>query len=293
MKFVVKESDVAKLFLPKSKDSHKGTFGTLVIIGGCHKYAGAPYLATLGASALRVGTGIIKIAVPHFLAPALQHRVTECTIFPLKDKDGYICLDQSQFEELTTKTTAIICGMGIGDVEETQKTVSFLINNATCPLLFDADALNAISKDTSILKGHKQQIILTPHIGEMARLTGLETSFIKQNKEQVAKDFAKQYGVIIHLKDSESITTDGTRVVTNTTGTPAMAKGGSGDLLAGIIGGLLARGISPFESTFAGAYIAGKSAEKALENSNEYSLLPSETALEVKQVINEIIKNNK
>ena len=99
--------------------------------------------------------------------------------------------------------------------------------------------------------------------------------------------------MIIHLKDSQSITTDGTSIATNTTGTPAMAKGGSGDLLAGIIGGLLARGITPFESTFAGAYIAGKSAEKALDQSNEYSLLPSESAMQVSQVISEIIKNNK
>ena len=293
MKFFVNEKDVAKLFLPKQKDSHKGSFGTLVIIGGCQKYVGAPYLASLGASALRVGTGIIKIAVPQFLMSALQQRVTECTLFPLKDKDGYICLDANQFEELTTKTTAIICGMGIGDVEETQKTIKFLIDNASCPLLFDADALNAISKDKSILQGHKQTIILTPHIGEMARLTGLETAFIKQNKEQVAKDFANELNVIIHLKDSQSITTDGTNIATNTTGTPAMAKGGSGDLLAGIIGGLLARGTTPFEATFAGAYIAGKAAEKALEQSNEYSLLPSESALQVGQVVSDIIKNNK
>ena len=292
MKFLVNQKDVAKLFLPKPKDSHKGTFGTLVIIGGCQKYAGAPYLASLGASALRVGTGITKIAVPQFLVSALQHRVTECTIFPLNDKDGYIQLNQKQFEELTQKTTAIICGMGIGDTEQTRQIVEFLTNNATCPLLFDADALNAISKDVSILKEHKQPIILTPHIGEMARLTGLDTCFIKQNKEQVAKDFAQKYNVIIHLKDSQSITTDGTKVATNTSGTPAMAKGGSGDLLAGIIGGLLARGTDSYEATFAGAYIAGKAAEKAVEQSNEYSLLPSESAKEVANVVTDLIKNN-
>ena len=291
MEFYVENKDVAKLFLPRNKDSHKGTFGTLVIIGGCEKYAGAPYLASLGASALRVGTGIVKIAVPRFLTSALQHRVTECTIFPLHDKDGYICLDQKQFAELTNKTTAIICGMGIGDVPQTKKVVEFLINNATCPILLDADALNAVSKDVSILDNHKQQIVLTPHIGEMARLTGLDTQYIKQNKQLVATEFAKKHNLVIHLKDSQSITTDGNNVATNTSGTPAMAKGGSGDLLAGIIGGLLARGISPFDATFAGAYIAGKAAEKAVEQSNEYSLLPSDTAKEVAFVVSEIIKS--
>ncbi|MBR2303213.1 MAG: NAD(P)H-hydrate dehydratase [Clostridia bacterium] len=291
MKFITQNNDVAKLFLPRNKDCHKGTFGTLVIVGGCEKYAGAPFLASLGASALRVGTGIIKIAVPKFLVPALQHRVVECTIFPLDDKDGYICLNEKQFEQLSQKTTAIICGMGIGYTQQTQQTVKFLIDNANCPLLFDADALNAISKDVSILNNHKQQIIITPHIGEMARLTGLDTQYIKQNKERVATQFAQKHNLVVHLKDSNSVTTDGNNLAINQSGTPAMAKGGSGDLLAGIIGGLLARGISPFEATFAGAYIAGKAAEKAVEQSNEYSLLPSDTANEVAFVVSEIIKN--
>ena len=291
MKFITQNNDVAKLFLPRNKDCHKGTFGTLVIVGGCEKYAGAPFLASLGASALRVGTGIIKIAVPKFLVPALQHRVVECTIFPLDDKDGYICLNEKQFEQLSQKTTAIICGMGIGDTQQTQQTVKFLIDNANCPLLFDADALNTISKDVSVLNNHKQQIIITPHIGEMARLTGLDTKYIKQNKEQVATQFAQKHNLVVHLKDSNSVTADGNNLAINQSGTPAMANGGSGDLLAGIIGGLLARGISPFEATFAGAYIAGKAAEKAVEQSNEYSLLPSDTANEVAFVVSEIIKN--
>lgn len=291
MKFITQNNDVAKLFLPRNKDCHKGTFGTLVIVGGCEKYAGAPFLASLGASALRVGTGIIKIAVPKFLVPALQHRVVECTIFPLDDKDGYICLNEKQFEQLSQKTTAIICGMGIGDTQQTQQTVKFLIDNANCPLLFDADALNTISKDVSVLNNHKQQIIITPHIGEMAKLTGLDTQYIKQNKEQVATQFAQKHNLVVHLKDSNSVTADGNNLAINQSGTPAMAKGGSGDLLAGIIGGLLARGISPFEATFAGAYIAGKAAEKAVEQSNEYSLLPSDTANEVAFVVSEIIKN--
>lgn len=292
MKFITQNKDVANLFLPRNRDTHKGSYGTLAIIGGCEKYAGAPYLASLGASALRVGTGITKIAVPKFLVPALQQRITECTIFPLDDKDGYIFLNNRQFEQLMQKTTAIICGMGIGDVPETLKVVEFLINNATCPILFDADALNAISKDPSLFDNHKQQIVITPHIGEMARLTGLDTQYIKQNKEQVATQFAQKYNVVVHLKDSNSITTNGNDVAINTSGTPAMAKGGSGDLLAGIIGGLLARGISPFNATFAGAYIAGKAAEKAIEKTNEYSLLPSDTAKEVAFAINEIIKTN-
>lgn len=288
--FCLNDETVAKLFPKRNADSNKGDFGTLTIIGGCERYAGAPYLASLGACALRSGCGIVKIAAPKSLLPALQCRITECTLFPLSEKDGYIFLNENQFEPLMQKTTAVICGMGIGNVPQTKETVKYLLQNCTCPLLLDADALNAISDDVTLLDTRKCQVIITPHIGEMSRLTHRETNFIKQNKIQTAQDFAKRFGITVLLKDSQSVITDGTQTVLNNAGTPAMAKGGSGDLLAGIIGGLLARNISPFDAAAAGAYIAGKSAEAAVKHSNEYSLLPSDSAKYIEKVITGIIK---
>lgn len=289
MEVIFDEKNVKKLFAPRPKDSHKGTFGTLVIIGGCERYVGAPYLASLGASALRTGCGIVRIAVPRFLLPALQARVTECTLFPLPDRDGYIECDENALQEATKNASAVICGMGIGDVEETQKIVKYVAKNLQCPVLFDADALNALSRDKSVISDHQQPMILTPHVGEMARLCGKTTTFVKENKKTVAREFASEFGVTVLLKDSKSVICDGTNTAINTSGTPAMAKGGSGDLLSGVIGGLLARGTPAFEAAAAGAFIAGKAAEKAVANSNEYSLLPSETATFVAQVITEMI----
>lgn len=287
------DQTVAELFPKRDANSHKGDFGTLVIIGGCEKYAGAPYLAALGASALRLGCGIVKIAVPEFLLPALQPRITECTLFPLSSNDGYIKINQNEFGELTQKATAVICGMGIGNVSQTTESVKYLLTHCNCPLLLDADALNAISDDENAVSERKCDLTITPHMGEMSRLTKLNIDYIKQNKIQVAQDFAKKHGITVLLKDSQSVITDGNRTAINKTGTPAMAKGGSGDLLAGIIGGLLARKIKPFDAAAAGAYIAGKSAEEALKFSNEYSLLPSDSAQCISTVITQIIKNGK
>lgn len=287
------DQTVAELFPKRDANSHKGDFGTLVIIGGCEKYAGAPYLAALGASALRLGCGIVKIAVPEFLLPALQPRIIECTLFPLSSNDGYIKINQNEFCELTQKATAVICGMGIGNVSQTTEAVKYLLTHCNCPLLLDADALNAISDDENAVSERKCDLTITPHMGEMSSLTKLNIDYIKQNKIQVAQDFAKKHGITVLLKDSQSVITDGNRTAINKTGTPAMAKGGSGDLLAGIIGGLLARNIKPFDAAAAGAYIAGKSAEEALKYSNEYSLLPSDSAQCISTVITQIIKNGK
>lgn len=278
------------MFPLRKSDSNKGTYGTLVIIGGSERYAGAPYLASLGASALRAGCGIVRLAVPRFLLPALQSRVTECTLYPLECADGHILPDADVITKATDKAAAVICGMGIGDFADTAKTVKILLGAVTCPLLFDADALNAISKDTSVLDGHRQDVVLTPHIGEMSRLCGKDIPYIKQNKISVATEFAAKHSVTVLLKDNVSVITDGTEVFVNTAGTPAMAKGGSGDLLAGIAGGLMARKIKPLYAAAAAAYIAGKAAERAARNLNEYSLLPSETARVVADVVTDIIK---
>ena len=289
---IVDDKFTAGLFPTRKSDSHKGTYGTLVIVGGSEKYVGAPYLAALGASALRTGCGIVKIAAPEFLMPALRSRVTECTLFPLDAENGHIRPD-GKLAAATDGASAVICGMGIGDTPATAETVRFLLDTLKCPLLLDADALNALSKDLSVLDGHRQSVVITPHIGEMSRLIKKDTAFVKENKQSAAEKFAAEYNAVVLLKDNESVITDGSETLINRAGTPAMAKGGSGDLLAGIIGGMLARGVPALYSAAAGAYIAGKAAEKAVKNSNEYSLLPSETAAYVADAVTEIINKNK
>ncbi|NCA66970.1 MAG: NAD(P)H-hydrate dehydratase [Clostridia bacterium] len=168
--------------------------------------------------------------------------------------------------------------------------MEWLIKNVKVPLLLDADALNILSQNVELLTKRCGDTVITPHLKEMARLTKIPSEEIKQNKIGIAKDFARKYNVTVLLKGEVSAVTDGEEVIENHTGTPAMAKGGSGDLLSGIIGGLMARKINVLTAASCGAYIAGKAAEMALQDGNEYSLLPSETAVFVAKWLTKLIK---
>lgn len=291
MCIVYQDTDILKLFPPRDIKSNKGTFGTLLIVGGSVHYIGAALLAQAGAAALRTGSGIVRLAVPDSLVAPLHGRVIECTLFPLPEKDGYIEFKEDVFLKALSGVTAVVLGVGIGFSEQVFPTVEWLIKNVTAPLLIDADALNILATHTEWLYDRRGATVLTPHIKEAARLTGLDSKDVSKNKISAAKEFAAKFRVNVLLKDYESIITDGEKVIINKRGTPAMAKGGSGDLLSGIIGGLLARKIAPIEAAAAGAYIAGASAELALKHNNEYSLLPSETAQSISEWLTSLITN--
>lgn len=292
MCIVYQDSDIRKLFPKRDSDSHKGTFGTLLILGGSKRYAGAALLAAAGAAALRTGSGIVRLAVPESLVTPLHERITECTLFALPESNGYIKHDASMLQQALADVTAVVCGVGLGYAESLFPLIEWLIENVTAPLVLDADALNILSVNPAWLYNRRGATVITPHIKEMARLTALEPEYIAANKAEVAKRFAAKYGVNVLLKDSTSIISDKDTLILNRRGTPAMAKGGSGDLLSGIIGGLLARRVAPLDAAAAGAYIAGAAAELALANSNEYSLLPSETAQYVAQWLTALLKGN-
>lgn len=278
MSVVLTDNDIIKLFPSKDKTSNKGTFGTLVIIGGSTRYIGAAKLADSGACALRMGSGIVRLAVPNSLVAPLHTHITESTLFPLPEKNGYIDFNESALTEALNKATAVVCGVGLGYNKQLFPLIEWLIKNVSVPLLLDADALNILSNNLDCLYERSGEIVITPHIKEMERLSKINANDIIKDKVNIAKTFADKYNITILLKDYESVISNGKDNIINKTGTPAMAKGGSGDLLSGLIGGLLARNISPLIAAAAGAYIAGKAAELASKFINEYSLLPSETA---------------
>lgn len=288
---VLSDDDIRACFPQKKAGCHKGDFGALLILGGSKNYVGAPLLAYMGAAALRMGSGLVRIAIPQNLYPVVADKVTDATLFVMPEKSGHIKFDKRLLINAVENTTAVICGMGIGNSRRVYPVLRWLMKNVKSPLLLDADALNILSKNLHWLKLRGAPTILTPHIKEMARLTGLDKEYIKNNKESTAMNFADQYKVTVVLKDNVSIITEGKSITYNHAGTPAMAKGGSGDLLAGIIGGLLARGILPYSASAAGAYIAGRSAELAVRDNNEYSLLPSETATYIEKWLTKLLIN--
>lgn len=179
--------------------------------------------------------------------------------------------------------------MGCGVSEEIYKTIKYLLENYEGKLLIDADGLNSIAKyGVDALKTKKCKVILTPHIGEFARLTNKTKDEILENSINLAINFAKTYDVTLLLKNAVSVITDGEEVFINTTGTPAMAKAGSGDVLSGITAGLLSRTDEILFATAASAYLFGKAGETAVLDQNEYTVTASDLVATIPAVINSL-----
>ncbi len=287
---IVTDDDFVRTLFPKrNPTANKGDFGTLVIIGGCRNYPGAPLLSALGAAALRTGCGLVKLGVPESLLSALQRNVTEVSLFPLPEKDGFLVPDEALYRELTARATAVVFGPGLGITPQTEQTLQLVYDTVTAPLLLDADALNLFAK-RPLQK--RDNLLFTPHLGEMQRLCGISTQAIRNDRIRTAETFAKEHSLVLLMKDFVSVATDGERTFVVEAGTPAMAKGGSGDLLSGVVGSLCARGIPLLSAAAVGAYLAGKAAEQAVCRSNEYSLLASDTVTELRNVLTKILNPN-
>lgn len=264
--------------IPKRKSrTNKGSYGKLLIIGGCREMTGA--LSLCAKAAYKMGAGLVTLASTNEAINVAQHNLLESVSIILNSENGKLCF--KSFEDLKYKLNsfdALVLGPGLGQSKEVFKFVEEILYNSTIPLVLDADGLNAVSKDINILKTTKSQIVITPHPGEMSRLTGIPISDILNNTVEIACEFAKEYKVITLLKDCHTIISNPNgEFYINITGSPAMAKAGSGDVLSGIIGSLLAQNqINPFIATALGAYIHGKAGEKAAQKLGINSVLASD-----------------
>lgn len=174
--------------------------------------------------------------------------------------------DKDKFKQLLYKSNSIAIGPGLGDNEVTFNIVKKTIENSNCPIVMDADAINVLKNKTDILNNKKSEVVLTPHLGEMARLTNMSIEYIKKNRIKVAKEFAKKYKVIVLLKGYNTIITNGDKLIINPTGNSAMASGGMGDCLTGIITSFIAQGYEPMMAAAIGAFIHGYCGEKLSNN---------------------------
>lgn len=270
---IVEESDCN---LPNRKTvSHKGSYGVVKIIAGSPTMIGASLLSYESAvAALKSGAGLVTLAVPESMKQVYQSRVKENTLMFLDDKDGMICFNKEQTDKLMTKADTIVIGMGLGDNAEVIKIIKYLAENFSGVLVIDADGLNAISKDMSAIKGHKCKLILTPHVGEFKRLTEGNIHTVYKTDYELAKALAQEFDAVVVVKSATSIISDGKNVFLNTTGTPAMAKGGSGDVLAGMIGAFGCR-LSPLQAVKTACYHFGKIGEVAESVYGSESVLAS------------------
>lgn len=276
----------------RSADTHKGSFGKLACIAGSQGFSGAG-LMCVGA-ALRAGAGLVTAGVPACLQSMFSVSLPGSLTFALDDFSGSLsesCL--GGLEKLMEGKTALAAGPGLSTGDGVAAAVRHLVTRYDIRKVFDADALNIIAQDISMLEQKQGDIVLTPHTKEFSRLSGLSIEEIKNDSLTHAQAFAKRYGVTLLLKGATTIITDGERTMFVTAGSPGMARGGSGDVLTGVIGGLMCGGREggkeAFEAAVSGAYICGKAGEAAARAMGELSMTAMDTLSHIAEVTKEMM----
>lgn len=286
--------NTAKAMLPKRDlNGNKGTFGKVLLICGSKNMVGCCALAAEGA--LRSGAGLVTLAFPDVLYNSLTARLTENLFLPLPtDERGFI--DYTALPtvlDAAEKADVVMVGCGIGTGFAPSLITTSLIEHCSKPLILDADALNCLSLCPDYLKKAKAPILLTPHPGEMARLTGKSIEEIEKDRLKTAVDFCKEYKVNLLLKGHETVicSSEADDVYINKTGNTGLSKGGAGDLLSGIISGLTpAFKGDLFKSAVLGAFVHGMTSDVLKETYSEYSMLPTDCAKALPQVFSIIEK---
>ena len=258
----------------RRRDSHKGDYGKLLIVGGSAMYPGAPFFTT--QAAVRTGAGLVTTAVPAEVYPILAAKVNEAMPYRLPSEDGIITeASLDSLLSLAQGKTACAIGMGLGRDERTQETVRSFLRQLTIPAVIDADGINALCGHIDTVRG--LPVVLTPHDGEMTRLAGEKPPQDGVARLEWVRAFAKETGCTILLKGYRTIiaSPDGA-VAVNTTGNPGMAKGGSGDVLTGVIAALLGFGLSPYAAAVCGAYLHGAAGDLSAAERGEYGMTPTD-----------------
>lgn len=256
--------DIARLLPRRNVNSNKGTFGRVVFCGGSQNFLGAPALSAMAS--YRVGAGLVELAVIAPVQQSVAAHITEAVFQPVPASDGYISRDAVEtIKQTWERANAFVFGPGMGITEDTVAVTRDLL--AVLPdarlhgSVIDADGLNALSR----LDGWWHSLfplVLTPHPGEMSRLTSISIEQIQSDRLAVAREHAKKWGAVVVLKGADTVVAspEGTARI-NPTGGPNLATAGTGDVLSGVIGGLLAQGCTPFDAAVAGVYLHGRAGD--------------------------------
>jgi NAD(P)H-hydrate epimerase len=268
----VKKEILKEIFKEKPRDAIKYDWGLLVVIGGSDFYSGSPALAAMAA--FKTGVDMVRIIAPKRAADIIASFSPNLAAYPLEGKwlekkHLPILIEMTETAKISARgNCAVVIGGGLGRSEETQKTVLEYLSQVSVPVVIDADAIYAIAKKPEIISGKK--FLITPHLYEFFILTGMDVkSKNEKERTEAVKEAAQKLKTTILLKGPTDIISNGKEVALNYTGSGYMSKGGCGDTLAGICGALLARGIDPFLTAQAGAYINGKAGEIVAQRKKE------------------------
>ena len=269
-----KEEALAKI-RKRPFDSNKGSFGNVLTVCGSRNMTGCVYLCN--QAAVEIGAGLVTAAFPECIYDTVASKLNEPLMLPFpSNQNGRIRTDAKVLYEKLEKSNVVAIGCGIGVDSDTKELVHFIIDNFKGTLILDADALNCISKNPEVLKNAQCDVIITPHPGEMSRLTGLSVTEIQLNRIETAISFAKEYGVTVLLKGANTVIADkNDRLYINRTGNPSMARGGSGDVLTGLIAGLVPQTEDVFDAVCTACYIHAGTADFVVKKMGALSATPS------------------
>ena len=267
----ISHASVLELLPDRHPEAHKGDFGKILLLCGSEGFTGAAALAAMGA--LRSGAGLVYLGVPRSIYAIEAVKLTEAIVFPLPEEDGKLSAAAlAPILRRLPQMDAVLIGPGLGQSEGTLAVTREVLEEATCPVVVDADSINVLAAHKDILRERRHSTILTPHAGEFRRLGG-QTG---QGRVSDAVAFARDTGCILVLKGHETVITDGEECYVNPTGNPGMAVGGSGDVLSGIIVSLLGQKLPPLQAAACGCWLHGAAGDICAGEIGQYGMLPSD-----------------
>ncbi len=280
--YVMNYSEVRAELPARNPLAHKGTYGKLLCICGSKCYQGAAALSA--QAAVNSGAGVVTLAVPECAYAPIAAKMWETPMLQLDyNNDG--TFSRAAIEPLVERAedaSVILLGCGIGANPDTEALTRAILSAAECPVVLDADGLNVISGNVEIFKDIDAPVIITPHPGEMARLTGKTVAEVNSNRLQIARDFAEEYGVTVVLKGANTVVAyPGSIPYVNTTGNAGLATGGSGDVLAGMIASFVAQGMGMEQAAVCGVYLHGMAGDKVSANSSMMGTTPAACLKEI------------
>ncbi len=286
---LIESSDIKPLFPSRAPNTHKGSYGHVLVVGGSRGKGGAAGMT--GLAALRIGAGLVTLAIPESCYSSLEFNPLETMSISLPEtKSGSISLKAMDIllKEIQNKE-ALAIGPGLSTHEEVIKCIDTFLPQVPCPIILDADGLNSLAKIPKLLERINVPTILTPHLREFSRIVGKPLKNIIKNRFNEATEFAQHNGVIIILKGANSIVAlPNGELLINPTGNPGLAKAGSGDILTGMIAGLTAQKFSPKDASMAGVYLHGLAGDFYKQNFNENTLIASDLLQFLPKVINSL-----
>jgi hydroxyethylthiazole kinase-like uncharacterized protein yjeF len=259
------DADSLRGMIPRTTEpAHKYSAGSLLVVAGSRRTTGAPQMVVRGAE--RTGCGIVFLATPQSSAPSVDLELTEALVHGIpEDEEGYVTSAAlEQILELSERTSALVVGPGMGTGEEGRRLVEGILREIEAPIILDADAITNLA-GMDVLAKRSAPTVVTPHAGELGRLLGSGAREVSAGRLRSARKAAEEHGCCVLLKGADTIVVEGDRAAVNSTGDVALATAGTGDILSGVIGALLSRGMDAYEASRAGAWVHGRAAELWLE----------------------------